>query len=180
MTSDATSGLRLSPAEAAYTSVDGDRELRVVVPFLDYVVDGASLRELARAAGYGGGFVTGLCRAWPDAVAPTVADLLGGRGPEHVDLLVCEACGDRDCGALLAVVTVDADRVTWHDWRSASSDGTRTVDGLPRLCFDRRAYEAAVAAAPAAVARLPYDDRADRPRRLLWPWQWGWRLPPAP
>lgn len=53
------------------------------------------------------------------------------------------------------------------------------VDGLPPLiCFDRSQYDQELGTALDLVAELPHDEAEHRGRRFLWPWQWGWRLPP--
>jgi hypothetical protein len=30
----------------------------------------------------------------------------------------------------------------------------------------------------ALLQAMPYDELAHRGKRFLWPWEWGWRLPP--
>lgn len=174
-----TSQLSLVVSEASYQYIDGNREMRIAVPFLDYLVNGTSLRAMLREAGYGEGLVTGLCRPWPGSTEKTVKELLGGAAGRAlaVDMLVCKVCGDRDCGALLADVIVDDERVTWTNWRFTASNGSNPTAELPQLTFERGPYETVLRAAPAAVAELPYGEKVNRARRVLWPWQWGWRLP---
>lgn len=172
--------LALVPHEEAHANQVGSRQVQTVVPFLDFVVDGLSLRTMAKNAGYGVDFVTPLCRRWvPSHVEAAVERLLRGNSAsgEPVDMLVCSVCGDRDCGALLADVTVSNEQVGWSNWRWTNFDpaGGEDVD-LPTMRFQRSAYEQLLATAVASVAALPYDETADRPR-MLWPWQRGRRLP---
>lgn len=171
--------LSLVPSETQYRQLDGNREIRVVVPFLDYIVDGRPLRAMLREAGYHDDLVTVLCRPWPQAAAETVEQLMGGATGQAlgVDMLVCKLCGDRDCGALVADVTAKADRVTWTNWHFTNPGGAEPVAALRDLAFERERYVALLQTAAATVAELPYDEDANRPRRFLWPWQWGWRLP---
>jgi hypothetical protein len=172
--------LTLVPREESYASQEGSSQVQQPVPFLDFVVDGVSLRTMAEDAGYGVNFVTPLCRRWVRCqVAAAVDQLLTGNGAsgEPVEMLVCRVCGDRGCGAVLADVTVEDEQVVWSNWRWTDYHpaGGEDID-LPTMRFERGAYEQVVSAAAVLVAALPYDERAD-PRRLLWPWQWGWRLP---
>src|SRR3954466_14242369 len=112
--------LSLMSSEVTRTSQIGSKQVRTTVPFLDFVVDGTSLRAMAQTAGYGSDFVTSLCRAWvPTHVAKAVDLLVGAKsdGGAGVDMLVCTVCGDRDCGAVLGDVTVTDDVVTWSNWR---------------------------------------------------------------
>lgn len=174
--------LTLVPREASFASVEGLwRSVQQSVPFLDFVVDGVSLRTMAAHAGYGTDFVTPLCRCWSAShVATAVDQLLGGdeASGELVEMLVCKVCGDRDCGAILAEVTVGAEDVIWSDWRWTDfHPGDAERIDMPTVRFERVAYEQLVSGAAALVAALPYEQTAGR-RRRFWPWQWGWRLPP--
>lgn len=72
-----------------------------------------------------------------------------------VALLVCEVCGDLDCGALTARLEVEEERVVWS--------------GLA-LGAGRRTH-------PSSAMERANDELANRGRSFLWPWQWGWRLP---
>ena len=174
--------LSLEPSETTYRNLDGNRLMTRSVPFLDYVVDGTPLRVMLRDAGYDNDSVTGLCRSWPGSAEQTAAALLRGGSDREagIDILVCAVCGDRDCGALVADVFLGTETVTWAAWRFADSSGMEPIQALPRFTFDRIRYEELLRTAPAAAAALPYDEQANRPRRFLWPWQWGWRLPRAP
>jgi hypothetical protein len=86
-------------------------------------------------------------------------------------------CGDRDCGAVLADVVIAPGSVTWTNWQFTDSKGTKQLHALSPYIFDHQVYEALVRSAPATVAAVPYDEQLHVSRRLLWPWQWGWRLP---
>jgi len=39
-------------------------------------------------------------------------------------------------------------------------------------------FERVFSSAPERLSGMPYDELAHRGRGFLWPWQWGWRLPP--
>jgi hypothetical protein len=171
--------LALVPREESFASQEGTSRVQQSVSFLDFVVDGASLRSMAEHAGYGVGFVTPLCRRWVAShVGAAVDQLLRGNGAsgEPVDMLVCSVCGDRGCGAVVADVTVEAEQVVWSSWRWMNYQVEGEHIDMPAMRFERGSYEQLVSGAAALVAALPSVETADR-RRLLWPWQWGWRLP---
>ena len=111
--------------------------------------------------------------------------LLGRRSDPNLDpgqsaLLVCSACGDLDCGAVVAKVAVTDTDVTWSDWCWVSA-GLRqsplASDHPPNYTFDRAAYEDTLGEVTERLARMPYDALAHRGKRFLWPWEWGWKLP---
>lgn len=184
--------LRLEPAVTSHEFIDGNVTRHPEQHFLDFVINGHSLRESIDGAD---GIVTPLCRAWvPASVAETVASLLrttegSGQAGERVELLVCAVCGDVGCGAVTARVTVTPSVVTWSEflWQDevadggtpgADSDGEANLVGLPPvLVFAHNQYTAAFDAAQERVAAFPYDELSHRGRRFLWPWQWGWRTP---
>lgn len=152
--------------------------------FLDYVVDGVSLRTRAP---YSADMVTNLNRAWPtELVDEAVEVLLGMRAHPslaagRIPLLVCPACGDLDCGALTAHLTVSDGEVGWSDWRWVDHNGERdTGPQLVHYTFERVAYETAIRGAAERVAQMPYDKLAHQGKRFLWPWEWEWKLPPRP
>ena len=69
--------------------------------------------------------------------------------------------------------------MSWSElqWEDCTRD-PRPVEELDQpITFDRRQYEAAFVGAGERVAGFPYDELAHHGRRLLWPWQWGWRMP---
>jgi len=172
--------LTLARSERINVEVAGSKEVQHVVPFLDLLIDDVSLRTVIQNAGYGVDFVTMLCPRWlPSSVDATVQQLLRGNDGtgEPVDMLVCPVCADRDCGAVLADVTVTEHEVSWSNWRWTNYDpvGGEDLD-LPIMRFQRDAYEQLLESAAASVAALAYDEPAASPR-FLWPWQWGWRLP---
>lgn len=131
--------------------------------FLDLRVDGRSLRDLVPGAA---DMVTGLCAEWvAEEVSRTVDALAGaegraepGLGPHEVPLLVCPACGDLDCGAVVARVEAGAGTVTWRGFRWAgvgdpSPDDVIAVLG-PALTFERGAYQRTLRDAARRVSRL--------------------------
>ncbi|RNI25330.1 hypothetical protein EFY87_01480 [Flexivirga caeni] len=77
--------------------------------YLDFVVDGTSLRERMRVSE---GFVTAFSREWRLRSASESADeLLGQRPTEGLSagrtaLYICADCGDLGCGALTASLHV--------------------------------------------------------------------------
>jgi hypothetical protein len=167
--------LTLVPAEETYHS---DSAV-ISVPFLDFVVDGVSLRDLTREAGVGQDLVTPLARAWvPSAVSSAIYLLARGTGHgELADVLICRVCGDRDCGALLAEITVTDAVVTWANWRwtDHETEPEPIGDVLPVFQFDVTVYGELLRSASSALAAMPYEPPVRG--RVTVPWKWGWRLP---
>lgn len=151
--------------------------------FLDLVVGDRSLRSAVGKPARD--LVTELNRPWLPEVAEAVDRLLGRRSGDllaagRVALLVCPVDGDLGCGQLTAALDLTPEAVTWSDflWEDGIFD-PRPVEQLEEpLTFHRAQYEAALADAHERVAAFPYDELAHRGRRFLWPWQWGWKLPP--
>jgi hypothetical protein len=175
--------LRLEPAVVTGAFIDGNIMRRPESHFLDLVVDGRSMRTLAGEQAQD--YVTELNRPWLPEVAKTVDRFLG-RGadeflaPGRVALLVCPRDGDLGCGQLTTALGFGAAEVTWSDfrWEDGRSD-PRPEERLDQaLTFSRAQYESAFADAHQRLAAFPYDELAHRGRRFLWPWEWGWRLPP--
>jgi len=172
--------LTLARSERIHVMVERSQEVQQVVPFLDLLIDGVSLRTMVQKAGCGDDFATMLCPRWvPSSVDSTVQTLLRGNSAtgEPVDMLVCPVCADRDCGAVLADVTVTEQEVAWSNWRWTNYEPAsgESLD-LPTMRFERGAYQQLLESAAASVAALPYDEPAARPRSFR-PWRWGWRLP---
>lgn len=175
--------LTLVPAVVTRTLMEGSRTRYPKSHFLDFTVDGASLREVTRERD----LVTALNRPWLASVPEAVDRLLGLRPAKELNdgrvaLLVCAECGDFGCDAITARLTVDADVVTWSDFHYGSpTSEPAVVKALPAsFVFDRQEYEETLRGAQAVVAALPFDEADHTPRRFLWPWQWGWRLPRRP
>ncbi|HEX6876043.1 MAG TPA: hypothetical protein VF165_10325 [Nocardioidaceae bacterium] len=176
----ATSTLALVPAVITETFYDGNRTRRPESHFLDFVVDGRSLRDITQEPD----LVTELNRPWLHVVPDAVERLLGrvateGIAEGRVMLLVCGLCGDLGCGAITALLDVDTDSVAWSDFLYENTYAEPTpVESLPApLVFDRAAYEETLTNAPALVATLPFDEVEHARRGWLWPWQWGWKMP---
>lgn len=174
--------LGLRPEKVEVQVLDGNRTRRPVSHFLDLLVDGSSLLRSVRSAD---GHVTELNRAWLPSVPETVEVLLGRRQhPElavgRVPLLVCAPDGDLGCGALTTALALDGERVSWSDfrWEDGYREPRDVVELRTAVHFDRRPYEAVLHQARGRVAELPHDEAEHRSRGFLWPWQWGWRLPP--
>jgi hypothetical protein len=148
--------------------------------FLDFVVDGVSLRRTAHGEG---NLVTGLNRSWWSQDPSAVAILLGRRPAPNLDsgripLLVCGECGDLACGAVTVALDVGASEVTWSDFRWENGyEEAELVDSLVEpIRFDRAQYEAVLADAGHQVAALPEDEplfreRSRRGPHFRWPWQ---------
>jgi hypothetical protein len=174
----------LEPAVVTGQLQDGNIVLHRQSHFLDVIIGGRSLRELVGDPARD--LLTNLNRPWLPNVAESVDELLG-RTPSQelragrIALLVCSVCGDLGCGQLTAALNVSDAEVSWSDflWEDDHSDPTPVEHLRDPVHFDRSQYEAALTHAPERVAALPYDESAHRGRRFLWPWQWGWRLPPS-
>jgi len=176
--------LALVAAVEVHTFLDGNITRHPETHFLDFVVDGRSVREMVDGAR---GHVTELCRPWLHAVPESVDRLLGRLGTDglaenRVALLVCGVCGDLGCGAVTARLDVSQDQVSWSEflWEGGvgevtSIDLEHEFDG--RIVFDRAGYEAMLRSALERVSTMPYDELEHRGRGFLWPWQWGWRMP---
>lgn len=173
--------LQLVPRSGQHSWLDGDVTRRPVSHFLDLVVDGRSLLDLAKGSG---NLVTELNRPWLQAVPEAVAVLRGQQPhadlePGRIALLVCIIDGDLGCGAVTAALQVSAETVTWSDfqWENGYEEPD-AAPGMPEsFTFDRRQYEQVLDQAVVLAEALPYDELEHRGRRFLWPWQWGWRLP---
>lgn len=177
----AVSVLTLEPAVLRRTFVDGNVLRYPESHYMDLVVDGRSLRDLLTDRA---DMVTPLNRAWLSTVPDAIEELLGrshteGLAEGRTSFLVCGSCGDLACGAVTVALHLDTDTVTWSKfaWEDGHAPSTR-IDGAPEsLTFDRQRYTAALTDAYGPVAEFPYDDPAHHGRKVLWPWQWGWRLP---
>ena len=173
--------LELRPAVLRREFQDGNVTRYPESHYLDFVVDGRALGDVANA---GPDVVTLLNRAWLPTVADSIKELLGERPVEgltqgRIALLVCGVCGDLACAAVTASLRFDAESVTWSDF--AWENGYEAADPISEtpesLTFNRHQYQAAFEDAFDRVAELPYDELAHVGRKFLWPWQWGWRLP---
>ena len=184
MLEDGLVSLRLEPAAQCGSWLDGKIERFPESHFLDFVIDGTSLSGRVNDAE---AMVTALNRAWMVHVPDAVEVLLGRRPSPDLDagrvpLLLCAACGDLGCGMLTASLSLGPAEVLWSAflWEDGI-EKPRSVEMLSEAFrFGRAEYEAQMAAAPARVAAMPFDELAHRGKGLLWPWQWGWKLPPKP
>lgn len=85
----------------------------------------------------------------------------------HTTLLVCEECGDLECGAITAAVDFDDTTVTWSDFRWQQRGGWVGVDDADppiTFTFDRDDYLHTIAS---LGERLALTARSE-------PW-WRWR-----
>lgn len=174
------SELRLDPAATIRMWEDGRYHRPLEHHFLDFLINGRSLRDITQEPD----MVTPLSRPWLEDVPTEVERLLGlldtdGLAAGRAALLVCRVDGDIACGAVTARVHITDAHIVWTDWLWETDLGGSPVENDPGdLLFDRAAYEAELAAAVAAVEKMPYDELAHRGKRFLWPWEWGWRMPP--
>lgn len=165
---------------SAQNWLDGKHERNLEHHFLDFMIDGRSLRDLVGEPD----MVTPLSRPWLEEVRAETERLLGRRETEElpagrVALLLCHVDGDIACGALTARLQLSDAHVVWSDWLWESYQGALPVEQFSEpLVFDRVTYEAQLHGALAVVQAMPYDELTHRGKRFLWPWEWGWRLPP--
>jgi hypothetical protein len=171
---------RLEPAVSARNWEDGKYDRAFEHHFLDFMIEGRSLRDLVGEPD----MVTPLSRPWLEGIPAEIDRLLGRRETEElsagrVALLLCRVDGDIACGALTARLEHSEAHVAWTDWLWESYQGALPVERpAAPLVFDRTTYEAQLHSALALVQAMPYDELAHRGKRFLWPWEWGWRLPP--
>lgn len=171
--------LRLEPVLTKRSWEDGRYQRTLAHYFLDFTIDGRSLRELVDEPA----LVTPLSRPWLEEVPAAVERLLGRRETEglaagRVGLLLCGLDGDIACGAVTVRVQVSDGHVGWTDWLWESDQDALPVERQPGpLLFDRKAYEAQLSAAFGMVQEMPFDELSHRGKRFLWPWEWGWRMP---
>jgi hypothetical protein len=133
--------LTLEPAVARHTFVDGDVTRYPESHFLDFVIDGLSLKAGLEGAG---NLVTALNRAWLPDVRSAVGELLGRRASSDLArgraaLLVCAVCGDLGCGAVTARLQLEPDLVIWNEfaWENGDEEPAPVVNAPDRLAFER-------------------------------------------
>lgn len=153
--------------------------------FLDFVVDGASLRDLVADAETE---VTPFSSRWvPGAVRDNVQVFLGRRPDDarlesgRIVLLGCSECGDLGCSAVTADLELTSTRVRWSRFRWDGMPEPSPEDYVSNLhdgfVFDCTEYEATILSALGrlAVAEVPAPNEGTpapvRRRGLL-----GWLL----
>ena len=166
------------------TYISENRSWRSPVPFLDFTVDGESL--IATFLGEGlDRMPTRLQPEWEQANVVEQIKRLSALGePDYEDgrtaMYICR-CGDLDCPGIGARITRSAETITWSDW--AWKDGlnlTDAIDELGSYTFTISEYERTLDDATERLSRIPdWKSPAWGPpkQKMLWPWQWGWRLP---
>jgi hypothetical protein len=120
----------------------------MVVQYLDFVLDGVVLGNLAAAEGVDIPQVGWIQDDQPAAAVACIERLLGVAPGDvfdgRVSLLVCP-CWNLDCGAVTASLVIDEDRVTWADlgFQWCMSDEIEPIPegGARSFCFDRSQYE---------------------------------------
>lgn len=120
---------------------------RTATKFLDFVIDGASLREKI-----GGDLAS--CLGWlvPTANEKAVNRILLNEPADFPDnrrsLYVCPECGDLGCGAVSALVERVQDKVIWRDFgyqnNYESGVSFEGFEALGPIIFDATEYESAI------------------------------------
>ena len=164
--------LRLEPAVHTHDVADGRVRRHPQSHFLDFIVNGISLRRTGLDAG---DLVTELNRSWWSGRSAAVETLTGrrpapGLASGRVPLLVCGDCGDLACGAVTVALRVGPREVTWSDFRWEDGHSAPIDSPVLPIVFDRDRYEAELAGADDLVAALSDDEPLfeEHPRR-------GWR-----
>lgn len=161
------------------TYVSESRSWRAPVPFLDFLVDGNALIESVLGNG-SSRRPTRLQPEWEQfSLDQQVARMLGLAEPDYEDgrtaMYVC-TCGDLDCFAVAARIGRGASTITWSDWAWKDGFGlTGPIEELGTYTFALSEYQQVLAEAGRRLTVIP-DWNPPR-QKMLWPWQWGWRLP---
>lgn len=172
--------LALQPALMTMeTYISETRSWRLPIPFLDFLVDGESPIEGVLGKG-SDRLPTRLQPEWEHfSLDEQIDRLLGLGAPEYEDgrtaMYICR-CGDLDCFGIGARIKREAGTITWSDW--AWKDGFKLTDpneDLGAYTFTLSEYEEALTGAARMLAAVP--DWEPPKQKMLWPWQWGWRLP---
>lgn len=159
--------------------VSTNRSWRAPIPFLDFVVDGVPLVEIVLGTG-SERLPTRLQTEWElFNLEEQIDRMLGRQEPEYEDgrsaMYICR-CGDLDCFAIGARIIGDSEKITWTDWAWKDGFGlTDPIDELDALTFARSEYEHVLGDAARMLATIP--NWKPPKQKLLWPWQWEWRLP---
>lgn len=166
------------------TYISGSRSWRAPVSFLDFTVDGEPL--IAAILGEGSDRMpTRLQPEWEHTSVVEQIRRLSALGETDYEdgrtaMYICR-CGDLDCQGIAARITRSAETITWSEW--AWKDGLNLTDPIAELgsyTFTITEYERTLADAAERLSRIPdWNPPAwDPPKqKMLWPWQWGWRLP---
>jgi hypothetical protein len=160
-----------------YTSESHSR--RVPIPFLDFLVDGEALVETVLGKG-SDRLPTRLQPEWEHfSLDQQINRLLGLGAPEYEDgrsaMYICK-CGDLDCFGIGARIKREVTTITWSEW--AWKEGFKLTDPIQELgiyTFALSEYEQALADTARLLAAVP--DWEPSKQKMLWPRQWGWRLP---
>lgn len=141
--------------------------------FLDWTVNGVLLRSMLGWASPPRE-TTCLRSGWIlEAVLASLASLtVSGRGefPDgRAAILVCEQCGDLECGALSARIDLHDGIVRWTDfgWQVPSQDGFDPIETPLQFTFAEREYQALLAE---VRSRLLSSAAPASPWRQSWPW----------
>ena len=123
--------------------------------FLDFVIDGESMLPAHTKRGFGD-LVGPLWTSepgrslWPEKVLRLLGEAPGDAPGNRISVFVCGECGDLGCGAITVRLTVTDDQVIWSDWAYQNNYDEEIqeagLDDLQPLVFDRRQYQAVLAA----------------------------------
>lgn len=120
--------------------------------FLDFEVDGKSLYDEVRAAGFDHIGAIWLKPRVDEAADAVVARLLADAPPDlpggRVAVFVCPECGDLGCGAITVELVVGPTEVQWRDWAWQTDYDPEPdragLDDMRAIHFDRASYEEAL------------------------------------
>lgn len=141
--------------------------------FLDWTVNGVLLRSLL---GWASPPLMTTCLRSGWVLEPVLASLASltasGRGefPDgRAAILVCEQCGDLECGAMSARVEIGDGVVRWTDfgWQVPSQDGFDPVETPLHLAFTEREYQELLAGVHDRLLSTAAPSWCWRPS---WPW----------
>jgi hypothetical protein len=147
------STLTLTPARREPIGPDDDP--RDKVPFMDFILDGTSIRSFIESLELNSDLISPLwLTPYGLADARETVDRTLGRSPGdaadgRVAMLVCPIDGDLSCGAIAAQVSTDGNTITWSNWiiddevvwiDGPPNDDYRKVTELPTFTFDLAEY----------------------------------------
>jgi len=168
---DGISSLALEPRLLRRKWFDGNVTRYSESHFLDLLVDGHSLLDLAHRSS---NMSTALNRPWLAQVPDTIKELNGerqapGLARRRVSLLVCGQCGDLGCGSVTALLQIGPTTVRWTElaWENGYEDPSPLPDAPSTITFRRSNYDEQTATSTARNSASPDSYRAKRPLRRV-------------
>ncbi|MBM7781766.1 hypothetical protein [Arthrobacter tumbae] len=153
------------------------------IEFHDFVIDGRLLRERLQVPADFSAIeqeTTALRRDWPHAAVEQIDRLCLTEPGDFVDgrvaILACPVCGDIDCGAVSATISVEESTVTWEEfgWQDGYTDDPPQPWLFEPQCFtfDKTAYLALMHQLREQFAELvpPLEEEEKQNRRPLLAW----------